>query len=98
MGNENASMHGRGGRHPIMHRTETIDYAVILEGELTMILDEEDVVLKQGDIVVQRGTSHSWANRSDKPCKILFVLLDGEFDSELKKTISSPIPARPETP
>lgn len=85
MGNENASMHGRGGRHPIMHRTETIDYAVILEGELTMILDEEDVVLKQGDIVVQRGTSHSWVNRSDKPCKILFVLLDGEFDDELKQ-------------
>jgi mannose-6-phosphate isomerase-like protein (cupin superfamily) len=85
MGNENASMHGRGGRHPIMHRTETIDYAVILEGELTMILDDEDVVLKQGDIVVQRGTSHSWANRSGKPCKILFVLLDGEFDPELKQ-------------
>ena len=85
MGNEKASMHGRGGRHPIMHRTETIDYAVILEGELTMILDEEDVVLKQGDIVVQRGTSHSWANRSDKPCKILFVLIDGTFDPELNQ-------------
>lgn len=85
MGNENASMHGRGGRHPIMHRTQTIDYAVILEGELTLILDEEDVVLKQGDIVVQRGTSHSWANRSDRPCKILFVLIDGTFDPELKQ-------------
>ena len=87
MGNENASMHGRGGRHPIMHRTETIDYAVILEGELTLILDEEDVVLGQGDVVVQRGTSHSWANRSDKPCRILFVLLDGAFDPELKQLL-----------
>ena len=67
-----------------MHRTQTVDYAVILDGELTMILDEGDVVLKQGDIVVQRGTSHSWANRSDKPCKILFVLIDGQFDEPLK--------------
>ena len=87
MGNENASMHGRGGRHPIMHRTETIDYAVILEGELTMILDEGEVVLKQGDVVVQRGTSHSWANRSDKPCKILFVLIDGVFDVGLREAL-----------
>jgi mannose-6-phosphate isomerase-like protein (cupin superfamily) len=85
MGNENASQHGRGGRHPIMHRTETLDYAVILEGELTMILDEGEVVLKQGDVVIQRGTSHSWANRSDKPCKILFVLIDGVFDETLKQ-------------
>ena len=84
MGDEKASQHGRGGRHPIMHRTQTVDYAVILDGELTMILDEGDVVLKQGDIVVQRGTSHSWANRSDKPCKILFVLIDGQFDEPLK--------------
>jgi mannose-6-phosphate isomerase-like protein (cupin superfamily) len=98
MGNENASLHGRGGRHPIMHRTETIDYAVILEGELTMILDDEDVLLKQGDIVVQRGTSHSWANRSDKPCKILFVLLDGEYDSALKDTISSSARSPTKTP
>ncbi len=87
MGNENASMHGRGGRHPIMHRTETVDYAVILEGELTLILDEEDVVLKAGDVVIQRGTSHSWANRSDKPCRILFVLIDGEFDAGLNAVL-----------
>ena len=89
MGNENASMHGRGGRHPIMHRTETIDYAVILEGELTMILDESEVLLKQGDVVVQRGTSHSWANRSDKPCKILFVLIDGAFDVGLQEAFEN---------
>ncbi len=87
MGNENASMHGRGGRHPIMHRTETVDYAVILDGELTLILDEEDVVLKAGDVVIQRGTSHSWANRSDKPCRILFVLIDGKFDAGLKELL-----------
>jgi len=89
MGNENASMHGRGGRHPIMHRTETVDYAVILEGELTLILDDEDVVLRTGDVVIQRGTSHSWANRSDRPCRILFVLIDGEFDAGLKEAFRS---------
>lgn len=83
MGNEDASTFGRGGRHPIMHRTETIDYAVVLEGELTLVLDEEDVELKAGDVVIQRGTNHSWRNRSDKPCRILFVLIDGRFDPEL---------------
>jgi quercetin dioxygenase-like cupin family protein len=85
MGNESASTFGRGGRHPVMHRTETIDYAVILEGELTLLLDEEDVDLKAGDVVIQRGTNHSWRNRSDKPCRILFVLLDGVFAPELAR-------------
>ena len=89
MGNEEASRYGRGGRHPIMHRTETVDYAVILEGELTLILDQEDVVLRAGDVVIQRGTSHSWANRSDKPCRILFVLIDGQFDADLRESFQS---------
>jgi uncharacterized cupin superfamily protein len=83
MGNANASMAGRGGRHPLMHRTQTIDYAVVLEGELTLILDEEDVTLKAGDVVIQRGTSHAWSNRSDKKCRILYVLIDGKFDMDL---------------
>jgi len=85
MGNEDASTYGRGGRHPIMHRTETVDYAVVLEGELTLLLDDEDVELKAGDVVIQRGTNHAWRNKSDKPCRILFVLLDGEFDTELQR-------------
>ena len=89
MGNENASTFGRGGRHPVMHRTETVDYAVILEGELTLLLDEEDVDLKAGDVVIQRGTNHSWRNRSDKPSRILFVLLDGEFDDGLKTVLDT---------
>jgi naringenin degradation protein FdeH len=83
-GNENASTFGRGGRHPMMHRTETIDYAVILEGELTMLLDDEDVQLKAGDVVIQRGTNHAWSNRSGKICRILYVLIDGRFDPELE--------------
>ena len=83
-GSENASTFGRGGRHPMMHRTETIDYAVILEGELTMLLDGEDVQLKAGDVVIQRGTNHAWSNRSGKICRILYVLIDGRFDPELE--------------
>ena len=96
MGNERASMFGRGGRHPIMHRTETIDYAVILDGELTLVLDEEDVHLKAGDIVIQRGTSHSWRNLSNKPCRILFVLIDGKFDGELEQTFGQQEAGRPQ--
>ena len=83
-GNENASTYGRGGRHPLMHRTETLDYAVILEGELTMLLDEGEVTLKTGDVLIQRGTNHAWVNRSNKVCRILFVLIDGKFDPQLE--------------
>ena len=83
MGNAGASMAGRGGRHPLMHRTETIDYAVVLEGEITLVLDDEDVQLKAGDVVIQRGTSHAWSNRSDKVCRMLYVLIDGRFAPEL---------------
>ena len=83
MGNAQASMVGRGGRHPLMHRTETIDYAVVLDGEITLILDDEDVQLKAGDVVIQRGTSHSWSNRSQKVCRMLYVLIDGRFAPEL---------------
>lgn len=83
MGNEHASTAGASGRHPFMHRTETVDYAVVLQGEITLLLDEEDVHLKAGDVVIQRGTNHAWSNRSDRPCLMLYVLIDGEFDAEL---------------
>ena len=83
MGNEAASTFGRGGRHPLMHRTETVDYAVVLEGEITLLLDEGDVNLKAGDVVIQRGTSHAWSNRSGKPVKMLYVLIDGAFEPAL---------------
>jgi quercetin dioxygenase-like cupin family protein len=78
-----ASTYGRGGRHPMMHRTETVDYAVVLEGEITLLLDEGEVHLKAGDVVIQRGTSHAWSNRSGKNVKMLYVLIDGDFAPEL---------------
>jgi hypothetical protein len=75
-----ASSHAASGsRHAFMHRTETIDYGIVLEGELTLILDEGETVVRAGDIVIQRGTNHGWANRSGRNCRIVFVLIDGEY-------------------
>ena len=63
-------------RHPGMHRTKTLDYAIILSGEIYAVLDEEETLLETGDVLVQRGTNHAWSNRSDRPCVIAFVLVD----------------------
>lgn len=68
-----------GARHPFMHATDTVDYAIVLSGEITMLMDEEDVHLKAGDILIQRGTNHAWSNRGTEPCVIAFVLIDGEW-------------------
>jgi len=84
MGNEAASSFGRGGRHPMMHRTQTIDYATCIEGEITMLLDEGEVNLKAGDVLIQLGTNHAWSNRSGKVAKMLYVLIDGEFDEQMQ--------------
>jgi mannose-6-phosphate isomerase-like protein (cupin superfamily) len=72
------------GRHPMMHRTCSIDYGVVLEGEIYMILDDTEVLLKTGDIVIQRGTDHAWENRSDTVCRMAFILVSGEFSEELR--------------
>jgi mannose-6-phosphate isomerase-like protein (cupin superfamily) len=72
------------GRHPGMHRTETIDYAIMIEGEITMLLDDSEVTLRPGDIVIQRGTDHGWENRSQTvTARIAFVLIDGVFAGDL---------------
>ena len=72
------------GRHAFMHRTETVDYGIVLEGEITLVLDEGETVVRAGDIVVQRGTNHGWANRSGKGCRIAFVLVDGRYEDGLR--------------
>ncbi len=64
-------------RHPSMHRTRTIDYAIVLAGEIDMLLDDSEVHLKAGDILVQQATNHAWVNRGKEPCRICFVLIDG---------------------
>lgn len=62
-------------RHAGMHRTNTVDYCVVLSGEIYAVLDEGEVLLRAGDCLVQRGTNHAWSNRSDAPCTIAFVLI-----------------------
>jgi len=80
IGAADASTHGgANARHPYMHRTQSIDYGIVLEGEITLIVDEGETVVRAGDIVVQRGTNHGWANRSGRNCRIAFILIDGQF-------------------
>jgi uncharacterized cupin superfamily protein len=61
-----------------MHRTATIDYAIILSGQIDMLLDDTEVHLQAGDTVVQRGTNHAWVNRGDQPCRIAFILVSAQ--------------------
>jgi len=65
-------------RHPMMHRTRSVDYALILSGEIDMLVDEGEVHLKAGDVVVQQATNHAWINRGKEVCRIAFILLDSE--------------------
>jgi mannose-6-phosphate isomerase-like protein (cupin superfamily) len=67
----------REGAHPGMHRTDTVDYAIVLEGEIWAVMDEGETLMRAGDVLIQRGTNHAWANRSRKTARICFVLLDG---------------------
>jgi mannose-6-phosphate isomerase-like protein (cupin superfamily) len=64
--------------HPFMHATKTVDYGIVLEGEIYLVLDDSEVLMKKNDICIQRGTNHAWSNRSDKKCVIAFILVDGE--------------------
>ncbi len=86
LGTQTASTNQTGqAKHPFMHRTQTVDYALVLEGEITLVLDEEEVLMKTGDFLVERGTNHAWANRSGKMCRVLFVLIDGQFDPDIAR-------------
>jgi quercetin dioxygenase-like cupin family protein len=74
-----------GGESP-MHRTETVDVGVVLEGETWLLLDDgSETLVGPGDAVVQRGTMHAWANRSDRPVRMLFVLIDGVIADDLRQ-------------
>jgi hypothetical protein len=66
-------------RHPGMHKTETVDYGIVLEGEIWAVMEEGETLLRTGDIMIQRGTNHAWSNRSSKTCRIAFVLIDGVY-------------------
>jgi quercetin dioxygenase-like cupin family protein len=65
-------------RHANTHRTRTIDYALVLDGEIDMLLDDTEIHVKAGDVVVQQATNHAWVNNGTKPCRIAFILIDGK--------------------
>jgi hypothetical protein len=78
LGREPVGRGRRPPRHPLMHRTRTLDYAIILSGEIHMLLDESEIHLKAGDVLVQQGTNHAWINRGTEVCRIAFVLIDAK--------------------
>lgn len=69
---------GSGGREAGFHKTDTTDYAIVVSGEIYALMDEGELLLKAGDVLIQRGTNHAWSNRSDAPACIAFVLVDAE--------------------
>jgi len=66
-------------KHPAMHKTETVDYIILLQGDVTLILDEEEVDIKPFDVVVQRGTNHAWVNNGTEPALLIAVLIDSDI-------------------
>jgi len=84
-----AATAGGAAPHPHMHRTRTVDYAIILDGEIHLILDRDEVLVRAGDVVVQRGTSHAWSNRSGAPCRVAFMMIDGAVDPALAERLGA---------
>lgn len=89
IGDASASTVQADSPHPLMHRTESVDYGVVLDGEMTLVLDDSATLLRQGDVVVQRGTNHAWANRSGRMCRMLFVLVDGAYAPALREALQA---------
>ena len=67
-----------GSRHPGMHKTDTLDYAIVMSGEIYAVMDDGETLLKAGDCLVQRGTNHAWANRGEVPCLVAFILVSAK--------------------
>ena len=65
-------------RHANTHRTRTVDYAIVLDGEIDMLLDDSEIHVKAGDVLVQQATNHAWVNNGTKPCRIAFILIDSQ--------------------
>jgi len=72
-----------------MHRTQSVDYGIVLDGEVVLVLDESETTLHPGDVVVQRGTNHRWENRSTSTARMAFVLVDGAFTADLMQTLGA---------
>ncbi|HEV2700937.1 MAG TPA: cupin domain-containing protein [Steroidobacteraceae bacterium] len=80
-----------GGKRTVMHRTGTLDYVVVISGEVVLVLDDSEVTLRQGDVVVQRGTDHAWENRGSVPARMAFFHIDAKFSEELLKVLPQPL-------
>jgi quercetin dioxygenase-like cupin family protein len=74
-----------------MHRTQSVDYGIVLDGEVVLVLDESETTLRPGDIVVQRGTNHRWENRTDGTARMAFILVDGLFTADLTQTLGTDV-------
>jgi quercetin dioxygenase-like cupin family protein len=70
-----------------MHRTQSVDYGIVLDGEVVLVLDESETTLRPGDVVVQRGTNHRWENRTGATARMAFILVDGAFTNDLRQTL-----------
>jgi naringenin degradation protein FdeH len=80
-----------GGERTVMHRTKSLDYGVVIEGEIVLIFEDTEVVVKKGDVVVQRGTNHAWENRSDSVTRMAFFHVNAEFSDELLAKLPKPL-------
>ena len=69
------AMDADASRHPGMHKTNTVDYAIVLSGEIWALMDEGETLMRAGDVLVQRGTNHAWSNRGTVPCLVAFILI-----------------------
>ncbi|MFD8725137.1 cupin domain-containing protein [Streptomyces sp. NPDC059629] len=73
------------------HRTQTVDYGIVLDGEVVLVLDDSERVLRAGDVVIQRGTDHRWENRTDTVARMAFILVDGVFSEPLLKVLGTEV-------
>jgi naringenin degradation protein FdeH len=78
-----------------VHRTQSVDYGIVLSGEVVLVLDDSETVLQAGDVVVQRGTNHRWENRSAQTARMAFILVDGAFTAELIGTLGEDVLGEP---
>jgi mannose-6-phosphate isomerase-like protein (cupin superfamily) len=75
--------------HPMMHRAEALDYCIVIEGEMTLVLDDSEVLLKPGSVVIQRGANHAWANRSGKKCRMLYIQINAQYEPEIAALLAN---------
>jgi mannose-6-phosphate isomerase-like protein (cupin superfamily) len=76
LGSTNVPTAEDSAKHPSMHATHSVDYLVVISGEMHMLMEDGEILLKAGDCIVQRGTKHAWANRGDVPCVMAAILVD----------------------